>query len=57
MIQITRIDDSFYIIVELHHMSQFDDEGNSTEEAYTISDLLNDGGFDNAIRMEITPAE
>lgn len=52
-----KVDDSFYIIVELHHMSQFDDEGNSTEEAYTISDLLDDGGFDDAIRMEITPDE
>ena len=52
-----KVDDSFYIIVELHNMSQFDDDGNSTEEAYTISDLLDDGGFDNAIRMDIVPAE
>ena len=38
-------------------MSQFDAEGNSTEEAYSISDLLDDGGFDNAIIMNIIPVE
>lgn len=52
-----KVDDSFYIIVELHHMSQFDAEGNSTEEAYSLSDLLDDGGFDNAIIMDIIPVE
>ena len=52
-----KVDDSFYISVELHHMSQFDSEGNSTEESYNISDLLDDGGFDNAVRMDIVPVE
>lgn len=52
-----KVDDSFYIVVELHNMSQFDAEGNSTEEAYSISDLLDDGGFDNAIKMDIKEME
>ena len=52
-----KVDDSFYIIVELHHMSQFDSEGNSIEESYNISNLLDDGGFDNAVRMDIIPVE
>ena len=57
VILLYKVDDSFYIIVELCHMSQFDSEGSSVEEAYSISDLLDDGGFDDAIKMEITPAE
>lgn len=52
-----KVDDSFYIIVELHNMSQYDDEGNSTDITYTISDLLDDGGFDDEIRMDIIPVE
>ena len=52
-----KVDNSFYIIVELHHMIKFDAEGKSAEDAYSISDLLDDGGFDDAIRMDISPVE
>ncbi|WP_027218971.1 hypothetical protein [Butyrivibrio fibrisolvens] len=52
-----KVDNSFYIIVELYHMIKFDAEGKSAEDAYSISDLLDDGGFDDAIRMDISPAE
>ena len=52
-----KVDNSFYIIVELHHMIKFDTEGKSAEDAYSISDLLDDGGFDDAIRMDISPVE
>lgn len=52
-----KVDNSFYIIVELSHMIKFDAEGKSAEDAYSISDLLDDGGFDDAIRMDISPVE
>ena len=38
-------------------MIKFDAEGNSAEDAYSISDLLDDGGFDDEIRIDIIPIE
>ncbi len=52
-----KVDNSFYIIVELNRMIKFDAEGNSAEDAYSISDLLDDGGFDDEIRIDIIPIE
>lgn len=50
-----KVDDSFYITIDLWHPSEFGTDGMTKEITHTPEFLLRNGYFDDAIRMDIEP--
>lgn len=54
---IYKVDDSFFIQVELLGVHQYDADGNSMDVTYTASDILDSGDLDEEIIINITPVD